>query len=464
MRGISRTITPALAEPRDDGRRLLLDAGRNETIVERRLGRHHLDARRRGAHGSARAPAAACSNAHAGGRSSAVEQARERARRPSSRARTARRRRRGVERAVRLVARLREVARRRDTEPLRVAHDERSGGVRAAEPLLPGDREEVDPVDVVGIAPTDCAPSASTGTPLALAQLGQREDGAGRPQHLRDRDQPRPRRDRGEDRVRVGLDDDDPRRRGAERAEQPEVLVGRRHDLVVGPEAEAAEHDRAAVGRRVRSGRPGRLGRRPGRRTRGARLAERHASPRSTRSAARPARDRRRPRRRRVRRRRASGPNVPAFRYATARGRGMPRADRRATPPISTRASTTGWSESTTPFCIAPLPRPRDDRVDAGAAHEHVVDPAPRREYASRPGSATLKSPASTTTSPGVAHALGERGGACRPRRRHVGMREVIGAWIRDVTPRSRRSGRVDEPPLAPGPATCDRARGRSRQ
>ena len=107
------------------------------------------------------------------------------------------------------------------------------------------------PSNVVGIAPTDWAPSASTGTPLRSRSSRQREHGSGRPEHLRGRDQPRPRRDGREDRVRVGLDDDHTGRRGADRAEQPEVLVGRRHDLVLGPEAQAAEHDRAALGRRV---------------------------------------------------------------------------------------------------------------------------------------------------------------------------------------------------------------------
>ena len=68
-----------------------------------------------------------------------------------------------------------------------------------------------------------------------------------RPDHLGKRQQARPRRDGCADRVRVGLDDDDPRAGDGERPEQPEVLVGRRHDLVLRAQPEPAEHDVAAV-------------------------------------------------------------------------------------------------------------------------------------------------------------------------------------------------------------------------
>ena len=46
----------------------------------------------------------------------------------------------------------------------------------------------------------------------------------------------------------LGLDHDDRRGARAERAEEPEVLVGRRHDLVARLEVEAADDDRAALG------------------------------------------------------------------------------------------------------------------------------------------------------------------------------------------------------------------------
>ena len=47
----------------------------------------------------------------------------------------------------------------------------------------------------------------------------------------------------------LGRDDDDPGAGRRERSEQAEVLVGRRHDLVVRVEPEPAEDDVAAVGR-----------------------------------------------------------------------------------------------------------------------------------------------------------------------------------------------------------------------
>ena len=48
--------------------------------------------------------------------------------------------------------------------------------------------------------------------PVSLTELAHRQDPARRPDHLREREQPRPRRDRGADRIRVGRDDDDPAR------------------------------------------------------------------------------------------------------------------------------------------------------------------------------------------------------------------------------------------------------------
>ena len=85
--------------------------------------------------------------------------------------------------------------------------------------------------------------------PGLLPELAHGQDPSGRPDHLREREQPRPGRDGGADRIRLGRDDDDPRAGRRERAEQAEVLVGRRHDLVVRAEPEPAEDDVAAVGR-----------------------------------------------------------------------------------------------------------------------------------------------------------------------------------------------------------------------
>ena len=53
-------------------------------------------------------------------------------------------------------------------------------------------------------------------------------------------------------RSRLRVDDDDLRSRHVERSEQPEVLVGRRDDLVAFAELEPGEHDVAAVRRRRR--------------------------------------------------------------------------------------------------------------------------------------------------------------------------------------------------------------------
>ena len=94
------------------------------------------------------------------------------------------------------------------------------------------------PAAPTGIAPTDWAPSTSTGTPLRSRSSREREHRTRRPEHLRRRDQPRPGRDRRQDPLGVRLHDDDGGDRRGERAEQAEVLVRRRHDLVAGLEPE----------------------------------------------------------------------------------------------------------------------------------------------------------------------------------------------------------------------------------
>ena len=67
-----------------------------------------------------------------------------------------------------------------------------------------------------------------------------------------ERDEPRPRRDRSDDPLGIGLDDDDACAGRVQRPDEPEVLVGRRDHLVAGREIEPGEHDVAAVGRRRR--------------------------------------------------------------------------------------------------------------------------------------------------------------------------------------------------------------------
>jgi hypothetical protein len=54
-----------------------------------------------------------------------------------------------LEASVGLVRALAEVPGRYDAKALRVGDDQRAGRVRAAQPLLTRDREEVEPFDVV---------------------------------------------------------------------------------------------------------------------------------------------------------------------------------------------------------------------------------------------------------------------------------------------------------------------------
>ena len=77
-----------------------------------------------------------------------------------------------------------------------------------------------------------------------------REHGAGRPEDVRDGDEPRPRRDRLDDPLGLWLGDHDPRAGGVQRADEPEVLVRRRDHLVALAQIETRERDVAAVGRR----------------------------------------------------------------------------------------------------------------------------------------------------------------------------------------------------------------------
>ncbi len=272
---------------------------------------------------------------------------------------------------------------------------------------------------------------------------------AGRPEHLRGRDQPRPRRDRREDRVRVGLRR---RRRAAGEAptgpEQAEVLVRRRDDLVVRPEPEAARA-------RSRSRRRGRVGERDLRRLGADERGERRPQPRrgapaSPRSTAVPLRPRARSSATAPMSASAtgcaSGPNVPAFRYATVSSTGnsrrassnvMPhrprRAPRRRGGRRARRHSARGARAATR--------RPRPTRAPRTSTWS--IPLARRRSTRRGTGSVTLKSPASTTTSPGRRDALGERGARAPPRpaaRRGARSRSTRGG-SRSSHRRFRRSG-----------------------
>ena len=156
---------------------------------------------------------------------------------------------RGSKRPVRLVAGLGEVARRRDPQPLGVGDDERAGRIRAAEPLLARDREEVEAGRIDRDRPDRLRAVDEHGNPGLLAQLAHGQHPPRRPEHLRQRQQARPRRHRGQDRVGLGLDDDHPGARRTEGPSRPKCS-----SVVVtisssGPSPSPATHDVAAVRR-----------------------------------------------------------------------------------------------------------------------------------------------------------------------------------------------------------------------
>ena len=80
----------------------------------------------------------------------------------------------GLEAARRLVGGLGEVARPGDAQPLRVGHDERTGRIRPAQPLLAGDRQEVEAVRVDRDRPHRLGAVDEDRDARALAQLVNR--------------------------------------------------------------------------------------------------------------------------------------------------------------------------------------------------------------------------------------------------------------------------------------------------
>ncbi len=250
------------------------------------------------------------------------------------------------------VGALAEVAGRDDLEPLGVGDDQRAGGVGAAQPLLTRDRQEVEPMSLVGDRADRLGTVGEHGNAAPLAQLAQRQHRPGGPEHAGGCDEPRARADGCGDAVGIGRHDDDLRRGGAERPEQPEVLVGGRHDLVLRTEAEPAQDDPAAVGRRRRQ--RDRLGPRPDERAeRGAEVLperERLLEVRLTRPPPDEVPlDTRLQRLRNRSRERPEGAGVEVGDRLQHREQ-RPRLRERHSS-TSTVASTTGWSESTTPFC-----------------------------------------------------------------------------------------------------------------
>ena len=104
-----------------------------------------------------------------------------------------------------------------------------------------------------GIAPTDCAPSTSSGTFVSRLDLVEREDVACHPGHVRKRHETRAWADLTEHRLERLLPrttssrcHSHPRAGDVQRAEQAEVLLVGGHDLVACFEPKPGEHDLAA--------------------------------------------------------------------------------------------------------------------------------------------------------------------------------------------------------------------------
>ena len=210
MPGISRTCTSVRVERLDELGRLARGRGRRRASSAAPGGlttstRSESRARQRSA------TAAACSKAHAGRHSSAASRPASDEARPPARVEAG---------STGLRARS---CRRARTRPARSSSEPRPAGARGrrrrARRSSPARRATSGPETVrksspaasTGIAPTDCAPSTSTGIPVSSPQLAHGQHPPGRPEHLGQREQARSRGDRGADRVGLGRDDDDPR-------------------------------------------------------------------------------------------------------------------------------------------------------------------------------------------------------------------------------------------------------------
>ena len=334
--GSSRTSTPASWSRADDGRRLLLRPERDERRADGRG--HEVDARPQELPAALRDGRGVLERPLGTQRERGEHRA-QRSLRPPAGLEAARTRLRVV-RAVRGISHLREVARRRNRQPLGVTHDERSRGIRPAEPLLPGDREEVDSVERRRDGAHRLGAVRQHRHAAPLPQLRKREDGSGRPQHLRGRDQPRPRRDGREDRVRVGLrrrPHEPARRRPGRAARNARRSSSRSRPRARGPGRGArsrrppvVESVRAtwAISASTRAANAARAS------SRSASVSSKYAlplRPRRRSSATAPVSA--------SATGRARGPNVPAFRYATASRTGNScRASSSVTPPRPRRA------------------------------------------------------------------------------------------------------------------------------
>ena len=310
----------------------------------------------------------------------------------------------------------------RGAQRLGLAHVERAGRVRPAEPLLRADRVEVgggrvDGERTDGLRAVDehrarrsprAARATGTSCRRATRRPRSRSGGCAGVTWARIRSKT------SSARAAPDLGDPKPRSRREQRPGQTEVLGVRGHDLVAVARARARSRRRARPAWSNRSdamfsaGDAG-PGQRAAPRTRSRRssiaskyvLPPRPCSPSHARSSAIASSVVR-----------ASGPNVPAFRYACRsstgkRARSGPRSSRSRAPRARdpTGAGRRARRRSS---------GQRRTGVRVCAAHEDVVDPrarAPRTPTPGPSGSAacstaaavTLKSPASTTTSSGCA-------------------------------------------------------------
>ena len=137
---------------------------------------------------------------------------------------------------------------------------ERAGRSRPEQPLLRGDGVEVgaELLDRHGDR-AGALRAVDEHRDAVAGQLADRQHRAVDPGDVRDPDQARPRRDlrlQGPENVRrrqvADRSDLERRSRGDQPAEQPGMLRVGRHDLVAGPDPQAAHDDVAALGRRAR--------------------------------------------------------------------------------------------------------------------------------------------------------------------------------------------------------------------
>ncbi len=136
-----------------------------------------------------------------------------------------------LERTRRLVRRGGEGSRRGDAQALRVTHVQPAGLLGPAQPLLRRDGVEVEGARI-DLDRAGGLRAVDEQRHPALAQAVQVEPAPRRPEDVRGGDEPRARRHRSEDRVLVRLAYDDARAGCVHRANEPEVLLVGRDDLV----------------------------------------------------------------------------------------------------------------------------------------------------------------------------------------------------------------------------------------